>query len=181
MVDDCGRMCNNSYKFTNSFFEIGYKMNLIGEFVCKIDGKGRIVFPAGLRRQLPGDGDLRFVINRGFEPNLVIYTSSEWKSISDEVNQLNIYIKENRDFLRYFYRGATEIALDNSSRLLVPKSLLKYARIEKDVILFAYSNKIEVWDKATYENLLTDEPEDFSSLAEKVMSKKDVKGNEHVS
>jgi MraZ protein len=156
-------------------------INLIGEFVCKIDGKGRIVFPAGLKRQLPGEGDLRFVINRGFEANLVIYTAAEWKKISEEVNQLNTYVKKNRDFLRYFYRGATEITLDNSSRLLVPKSLLKYAGIEKDVIMFAYANKIEVWDKTRYENLLTDEPEDFSALAEDVMSKKDKRGTEDVS
>jgi MraZ protein len=90
-------------------------------------------------------------------------------------------VKKNRDFLRYFYRGATEITLDNSSRLLVPKSLLKYAGIEKDVIMFAYANKIEVWDKTRYENLLTDEPEDFSALAEDVMSKKDNRGTEDVS
>ena len=80
-------------------------------------------------------------------------------------------MKKNREFIRYFYRGASELELDNTGRLLLPKRLLDYAGAEKEVVLFAYSNRIEVWDKKTYEGLLTDEPDDFADLAEEVMGK----------
>lgn len=148
-------------------------MNLVGEFPCVIDQKGRFLLPAGLKRQLPESEDLHFVINRGFEQCLNLYPAQEWKRISDEVNQLNMYVRKNREFVRYFYRGATEIFPDGSFRLLIPKPLLEYSGIKKDLVLFAYANRIEIWDKARYEGLLTDEPDNFPSLAEEVMSKKD--------
>ncbi|MFH0866592.1 MAG: division/cell wall cluster transcriptional repressor MraZ [Bacteroidota bacterium] len=149
--------------------------NLIGEYECRIDAKGRFMLPAGLKKQLPPEVQDRFVINRGFEKCLVLYPGNVWKVISDEVNQLNLYNKKNRDFVRYFYRGATELILDSASRLLLPKQLSLYAGIEKEVVLSAFSNRIEIWAKGVYQNLLTNEPEDFSSLAEEVMGKNDNK------
>jgi MraZ protein len=144
----------------------------IGEFECKLDPKGRLMLPAGLKKQLSPDAQDRFVINRGFEKCLVLYPLNEWKIISDEVNQLNLYAKKNREFARYFFRGASELTLDTTNRLLLPKTLLEYASIEKDLVLFAYSNRIEVWSKSNYDLMLNDEPEDFANLAEEVMGKK---------
>ncbi len=143
--------------------------NFIGEFDCKIDAKGRLMVPAGLRKQLDPAANESFVVNRGFEPCLVLYPKNDWERISSEVNQLNQYVRKNREFVRYFYRGATELSLDGNGRVLLPKRLQQYGKIEKEVVLFAYSDRIEVWDKDTYENLLTDEPEDFANLAEEVM------------
>ncbi len=145
--------------------------NFIGEFDCKLDAKGRLMLPSGLRKQLDPAAQERFVLNRGFEKCLVLYPKNEWEGISAEVNKLNQYVKKNREFIRYFYRGASELELDNTGRLLLPKRLLDYAGAEKEVVLFAYSNRIEVWDKKTYEGLLTDEPDDFADLAEEVMGK----------
>lgn len=145
--------------------------HFLGEYECKLDPKGRLMIPAGLKKQLSPEAQDRFVINRGFEKCLVLYPLNEWKVISDEVNSLNLYAKKNRDFARYFFRGATELALDGNSRILLPKSLLEYATIDKELVLFAYSNRIEVWSKAGYESMLGDEPEDFASLAEEVMGK----------
>ena len=147
--------------------------NLIGEFECRLDDKSRVILPSGLKKQISQEAQDRFVINRGFENCLVLYPMNEWKGISEEINRLNLYNRKNRDFARYFYRGATELTLDNASRLLLPKSLLSYAGIVRDVVLFAFSNRIEVWARDRYEKLMTDEPEDFSILAEDVMGKQE--------
>jgi len=147
--------------------------NLIGEFECKIDIKGRFMLPVGLKKQLPPEVNDRFVINRGFEKCLTLYPQNVWKKISDEVNQLNLYNKKNRDFVRYFYRGASEMLMDSASRMLLPKQLMEYADIKKDLVLFAYSDRIEIWAKESYSSLITDEPENFSALAEEVMGRKD--------
>ena len=153
--------------------------NLIGEYECKLDPKGRVMMPSGLKKQIPSEAKDRFVINRGFEKCLVLYPMNEWEIISHEVNQLNLYNKKNRDFVRYFYRGASELTLDAANRVLLPKTLLDYAGIGKDLVMFAFSNRIEIWAKDAYDQLLTDEPDDFSSLAEDVMGKKEnqVSGN----
>lgn len=143
--------------------------SLLGEYECRLDAKCRLAFPAALKRQLAPEADDRFVINRGFERHLVLYPFNEWQIISADINQLNLYIEENRRFVRYFHRGATELKLDSQHRLLLPKRLLDYAQIETDLVLFAYGNRIEVWAAQLYDELLDDEPDDFAALAEKIM------------
>ena len=147
--------------------------NLLGEFECSIDPKGRVMLPAALKKQIPHAAKNRFVINRGFEGCLVLYPMNEWDIESAEVNKLNMYIKENREFMRAFRNGATELSLDNNNRLLLPKNLLQFAGINKEIILFAYSNRIEVWAKGAYEKAMKTEPESYSRLAEKVMGKRE--------
>jgi MraZ protein len=143
--------------------------SLIGEFDCTLDSKGRFIMPGALRKQIPQEAGDKFVINRGFEKCLVMYPHNEWEKISEEINKLNPYVQQNRDFIRYFFRGAIELSLDASSRLLLPKRLLDYAGISKDVVLFAHTNKIEIWSEELYNNIMDSEPENFADLAEKVM------------
>lgn len=161
----------------------GNMISLMGEYECRIDTKGRVMMPMGLKKQFLAEKSGAFVMNRGFEKCLVMYPQQEWNIISDELNKLNLYSKKNRDFFRYFMRGATQLELDSTSRFLIPRSLLDYAGIGQDLVLFAYANRIEVWDKNTYENLLTDEPDDFANLAEEVMVNKNIGGTttEHIS
>jgi len=142
---------------------------LHGEYECRIDEKGRIILPAGLKKQIPPEAQEKFVINRGFEHCLTMYPMNEWKEVSQDVNKLNLFIKDHRNFARNFNRGATELQLDASNRVLIPKTLLEYARIQKDLILSAFSNRIEVWAKEEYEQNLQVSAEDYSDLAEKVM------------
>ena len=148
----------------------------LGEYECKLDVKGRMMLPVGLRKQVQPDAMEKFVVNRGFESCLALYPLNEWQAISAEINQLNEFVKKNREFARYFYRGASELELDSTGRILLPKRLLDYAGIDKDVILSAWSNKIEIWAPEKFEALLKDEPDDFASLAEEVMGKVN-KGN----
>lgn len=144
----------------------------IGEFPCTVDTKGRFLLPGGLKKQIPAKEQKHFVVHRGIEKHLVIYTKKEWLKISEEVNQLNLYVKKNREFLRKFNRGAMEIELDGTNRVLIPKTLLDYAGIDKDIILFAFGNRVEVWAEKEYERMMKEESADFASLAEEVMGKK---------
>jgi MraZ protein len=109
------------------------------------------------------------VINRGFEKHLVIYTRKEWNLIIEDLAKLNQYEKRTREFIRYFTRGATELSLDASGRILLPKALLEYAGIGNDVVLACQLNKIEVWDQKAYDSQMDSEPENFANLAEEVM------------
>ena len=141
---------------------------LTGEYDCKIDAKGRIKLPANLIRQISTEGAYDFMVNRGFENHLMLYPRDVWERKTKELNQLNIYIKKNREAVRYFYRGATSLTTDASDRILVPKSLIEYAGIKKEAVLFAYQEQVEIWSKEAYEKMIGQEPDDFSSLAEEV-------------
>ncbi len=145
---------------------------LLGEFEAKLDNKGRFALPAGLRRQLSPDANERFVLNRGFEKCLTLYPWNVWESITQELDALNPYVKENREFIRFFHRGAQEIQLDAAGRILIPKRLLEYAGIGLDIVLSAHTNKIEIWAGDEYDSILNDMPGDFAALAERVMGGK---------
>ena len=151
---------------------------LIGEFECKLDTKGRMVVPASLKRQLPEAEREGLVVNRGFEKNLVIYTRDEWNKKMVQLSKLNQYNAKNRNFIRQFMRGATELTLDAAGRVLLPKSLLEYGNIHGEVFLQCTFDKIEVWAKEEYEALMGDADEaDFASLAEEVMGGFDFGGS----
>jgi MraZ protein len=151
--------------------------SLLGEFEATVDAKGRVLFPSALRRQLPKDLDNQFVLNRGFEKCLVLYPHNVWKDLTAEMNKLNLFEKDSRDFLRRFHNGATEMLLDGQGRLLLPQRLVSYAAIKKEIVFYAYSDRIEVWSLAEFNKMGSDKSTDFAALAEKVMgTKKNDKG-----
>ena len=151
--------------------------HFLGEFECKIDAKNRMVLPAALKRQMPDVEREGLVVNRGFEKNLVVYTRQEWNKIMEKLSQLNSFDKKNREFIRQFSRGASELNLDAAGRVLIPKSLAAYGGISTEVVLSCQISKIEIWDKKLYEAQWQDDV-DFSALAEEVMG--DKKGGENV-
>ena len=146
---------------------------LLGEYVCSLDSKGRLKLPASLKGQLTSSNNARFVINRGFENCLTLYPWDEWEKVSAKVNKLNTFEKKKREFARYFFRGANEVTLDSADRLLLPKLLLGYADVEKEVLLTARNNVIEIWNKDTYEALMAIDSDAFADLAEDVMGDND--------
>jgi MraZ protein len=149
-------------------------LGFIGEYECKVDVKGRLLFPAGLRKQLqPADGE-SFVVNKGFEKCLMLYPKSVWEARRKPIDELNPYVKKNRDFKRAFYNGAREVGLDSNARLLLPKTLMDYAGMKKELILFAHGDEIEIWDKKEYDKI---DSANFSDLAEEVLGK-DVSADE---
>jgi MraZ protein len=145
--------------------------HFLGEFECKLDAKGRMMVPVGLKKQLPEADKEGLVINRGFEKHLVIYTRREWDKIVEDLSKLNAYEKKTREFIRYFTRGASELSLDAAGRVLLPKALLEYAGINADVVLACQFNKIEVWAQEAYDTQMDNEPENFANLAEEVMGR----------
>jgi MraZ protein len=147
-------------------------LNLHGEYECKLDAKGRLIIPAALKKQIPAEAKEAFFINRGFEKCCVMYPANEWDNIAGEINKLSDYIKKEREFKRYFLRGASKLDMDTASRVLLPKPLQEYANLKGDLVLLAYGNKVEIWSKAEYDTMLNAEPEDFSALAEEVMTKR---------
>jgi MraZ protein len=146
-------------------------VRLLGEYECKIDPKGRLRMPSHLIAQLGEQEEYRFVVNRGFEKCLMLYPQEVWDRIINEIDQLNLYNKKNRDFVRYFHRGAHMVTMDNADRILLTKRLLEYAGIDKDVIMSTYTDRIEIWAKEEYDRMMEEEPDDFSDLAEEVLGR----------
>jgi len=141
----------------------------LGEYELTVDAKGRVKLPAALKKQIDPAIQGRFVVNRGFEKCLVLYPFNEWEAVSAKVNKLNRFVKKNREFIRYFFRGATEVVLDGADRLNLPNHLLQYADVKKELLMAANNNLIEIWNRQRYAELMAIDSDDFADLAEQVM------------
>jgi len=136
-----------------------------------LDDKGRVIIPAGLKKQLPKGQSNTLVVNRGFDKCLTLFLKKDWMEETKKLSALNEFNRKDRRFMRLFNSGATEVNLDSASRILIPKKLAAYAELEADAIFYAYGNKIEIWSKANYEEQMDIDPNEFSDLAEEVMGK----------
>jgi MraZ protein len=144
-------------------------LNLLGEYDLRLDAKGRLSFPAGLRKQLDGELQRGFVINRDvFQPCLVLYPMTEWELTRSMMQRLNRFVEKNNEFIRRFMNGATQVELDASDRLLLPKPLMDHAGIGKDIKMVAMMDRVEIWSKEEHAKRMS-EKVDLTALAEDVM------------
>ncbi|MCD6091499.1 MAG: hypothetical protein J7J72_08370 [Bacteroidales bacterium] len=145
-------------------------INLIGTYECKVDAKGRLMLPAGLKKQIQPILNEGFIIKRSvFQKCLELYPMSEWNQEIAGVNKLNRFVKKNTDFIRMFMAGVRTLEIDNVGRILVPKDLVKFSEIKREIVLASSVNRIEIWNKDLYEEILNDPNIDFGALAEDVM------------
>lgn len=141
----------------------------IGEYQCKMDAKGRLSLPADMRKQLSPNDAESFVISRGVDDCLSLYTMTEWDRVMEKLRGLNRFKAKDRKFARMFQKGATKLSLDSNGRLLFPKALMEWAGIQKDIVLVANVDLWEVWDKKRYDELLASDWDEFEDLAAEVM------------
>ena len=127
------------------------------------------MLPTSLKKQL-GSLEEGFVLKRSvFQPCLELFPMSEWNKMMLKINKLNRFVKKNNDFIRRFTAGVKMVEIDATGRLLIPKDLVIFAKIDKEIVLNSAINIIEIWDKDLYENAVDDATDDFADLAEEVM------------
>ena len=147
--------------------------HLIGTYECKVDTKGRVMMPIALKKQLSKLINDGFVLKRSvFNHCIEMYPLSEWAKLMDKLNGLNRFNKKNNDFIRRFTAGVKSVEMDNSGRFLISKDLIKYASIDKEIVLSSSVNILEIWNKSTYEEVINEATLDFGVLAEEVMGDK---------
>jgi MraZ protein len=156
-----------------------YMSTFIGDYICKLDSKGRLMLPSVFKKQMGPETQFKFIVKKDIFVNcLILYPFDEWekqvKTIRENINSFN---REHNRFLREFYRGTAEVTLDNTNRLLIPKRLLDLVNIGNEVVLAGLDGKIEMWDKKVYETI-GESDSDFAELAEKIMGSKTNKTNE---
>ncbi|MBC8321670.1 MAG: division/cell wall cluster transcriptional repressor MraZ [Bacteroidetes bacterium] len=145
-------------------------INVLGTYECKVDAKGRLMFPVQYKTQLGDALKQGMVIKRSiFKKCLELFPKEHWQEESKMVSRLNMFKKKNAEFATKFMAGVKPVDLDGTGRLLIPKDLILYSGITKEIVLTSVVNRIEIWDKAAYENAVDYDPDDFAKLAEEVM------------
>lgn len=139
------------------------------EYECKLDAKGRLVLPARIKNGLPETSGNELVVGLGFEKCLMVYPILEFKKLYAKVAGLSEFNPDYRKLQRNFFRGNTVVELDSSGRFLIPKQMLNYAQLEKQVVVVGMGNKVELWNPELYREQLYDNQNEFSDHVQKYL------------
>lgn len=143
----------------------GMKM-FIGEYHHTIDDKGRIIIPAKFREEL-GDS---FIITRGIENCLFVYSLDNFKKITDKLMSLPFTKKDARNFSRFFMSGATNVELDKQGRANVATPLVNYAHLKKDCVIIGTGDRLEIWSQEDWDSFFNSNQDNMSDIAENLFN-----------
>ena len=138
----------------------------MGEYHHSIDEKGRLIIPSKFRAEL-GES---FVITRGLENCLFVYSLVEWNKIVDKLKSLPFTKKDARNFTRFFLSGATVCELDKQGRVNIQSSLQDFASLTKDCVIIGVNDRLEIWSKERWEGFYSENSENLSDIAENLFT-----------
>ena len=136
----------------------------IGEHRHTLDNKNRLIMPAKFRDELGST----FVITKGLDNCLFIYSGDEWKNIENKLKTLPMTNKDARAFVRFFFAGATECEIDKQGRVLIPSNLKEFAKIDKDAVIIGVSTRLELWSLEEWNKFNSDANISYEDVAEKM-------------
>ena len=133
-------------------------MLFTGTYQAKMDAKGRVFLPSDYRRQLHEAGS-GIVLRRDlFQPCLVVSTRQVWLDEAARLRAcLNGWNRHEAQVLRRFMADVESVSLDASGRLLLPRRLQDFCRIDREVSFLGSYDRIEVWSTALLEATLYDD------------------------
>ena len=138
----------------------------IGEYHHTIDEKGRIIIPSKFREELGNS----FVITRGIEDCLFVYSLEAWEKIVDKLSALPFTRKDARTFNRFFMSGATDVELDKQGRVNVSAPLIDYAKLKKDCVIIGTGDRLEIWSQESWGSFFDSTKNSMSDIAENLFN-----------
>ncbi len=134
----------------------------MGEFHHNIDNKGRLVLPNKFRSEL---GEY-FIITRGLENCLYVYSMNEWNNLVSKLKSLPFTKKDSRIFTRSFFSGATECFFDKQGRINITSPLVNYAGIDKECVIVGVNDRIEIWSENNWNKFMDENSNKLEDIAE---------------
>lgn len=145
-------------------------INILGTYECKVDAKGRFMFPSQYKRQMGDALKQSMVLKKSVSKKcLELFPNENWKQEMKQLDNLNMFNIEHSQFATLFMDKVGFVDLDVTGRLLIPKPLQEYSGITKEIVLISLGTRIEIWDKATHKKTVDINPDVFAALAERVL------------
>ena len=138
----------------------------IGEYHHTIDEKGRIIIPSKFRESLGKE----FIITRGIENCLFIYSLQNWAEITNKLSSLPFTKKDARTFNRFFMSGAANVELDKQGRVNISKPLIDYANLIKDCVVIGTGDRLEIWSEESWNSFFDSTKDNMSDIAENLFN-----------
>lgn len=146
--------------------DLGKMKTFKGTFKHTIDHKNRFNIPAKFRGNPEVPENDYFVIVRGFEGCLYLYSHSSWQKIEEKLAGLKtLSDPKARYFVRLLLSNAADAKIDKQGRIAVPQNLLELAGISREIIIRGVFDKIELWDPARLDEYESGQPDSYEDVA----------------
>ena len=119
---------------------------LSGTYRHTMDTKGRVIVPMPLR----GDLGEKFMITKGLDENLALYSMEEWARLEERIGALPM--AASRQIQRHIFANAFPAEIDNNGRTVIPGELREFAGLNKNVVIIGVSTRAEIWDAERWKN-----------------------------
>lgn len=118
-------------------------MVFFGEYQVSFSAPGRLVLPKRLRQLLKGD---TFILTKGFDFCLAGFDRDDWESRAKDLLQVSLLGQENLEKRRLIISSVVYLDIDDQGRFVIPKNLLSYAGLKKEVVIIGVGDHFEIWD-----------------------------------
>jgi len=137
-----------------------------GEYAHTLDNKDRFILPAKFREKIKTLKNKKFYITRGLDGCLALYSQSAWAKLEEKLKGLSFTKQQARYFNRLYFSGASEIDIDSQGRVILPGYLKEYAQIKREVMIVGIADRIEIWDKISWNKFYQRNKKNFEEMAE---------------
>jgi len=141
-----------------------------GEYLCKLDEKGRFIVPSPMRERLETEGN-GVVFLKGPEQSLWIYSTAEWARVLERT-KAKLDEDQSRLFMHFVVSEAGTSDVDKAGRILIPTRLRKLIPVEEDqeIILVGLYNRMEVWNPSEWRRYLSKTEDKYEQHLSKILN-----------
>jgi MraZ protein len=141
-----------------------------GEYLCKVDEKGRFIVPSPIREQIEADGQSVMFL-KGPEQSLLIYSAKEWKQVLERT-KTSLDEDQSRLFMHFVVSEAGTSDIDKAGRILIPGRLRKMVPLDDDqeVILVGLYHRMEIWNPSEWRRYIARTEDRYEQNMAKILN-----------
>lgn len=138
------------------------------ESVHRLDAKHRVFVPKRFQSLLASEGteDLTCVLTRGQEGCVFLFSREGYEEFKAHLKSKPFGDRNKRAVNRKIFSKTALVQLDGSGRVLIPDALVRFAGLDKEVVMVGVDDHAEIWDKAAWERYENETEEVFQRLDE---------------
>jgi transcriptional regulator MraZ len=141
-----------------------------GEYLCKLDEKGRFIVPSPMRERLETEGN-GVVFLKGPEQALWAYSPVEWEKVLERT-RTKLDEDQSRLFMHFVVAEAGTSDVDKTGRILIPGKLRKLIPVEDDqeIVLVGLYNHMEIWNPTEWRRYVSTSEEKYEQQLSKILN-----------
>lgn len=141
-----------------------------GEYLCKVDEKGRFIVPSPIREQIEAEGQTVMFL-KGPEQSLLIYSTREWEKVLERT-KTSLDEDQSRLFMHFVVSEAGSSDIDKTGRVLIPGRLRKLVPVDEDqeIILVGLYHRMEIWNPSDWRRYIARTEDRYEQNMTKIMN-----------